>query len=103
MVSFAVSMLKLAILLSMTYSHTTMGAAKIAISIDSQLLNQLDELVHERKFANRSQLIQRAVEEKLLRLRKTRLAKELAKIDRKAERQLANEHLAAEAGLWPEY
>ena len=80
-----------------------MGAAKIAISIDSALLNQLDELVQERKFASRSQLIQKAVEEKLLRVRKTRLARELAKIDPKAEQRLANERLVAEADLWPEY
>lgn len=80
-----------------------MGASKIAISIDSALLSQLDELVHEQKFQSRSQLIQKAVEEKLLKIRKTRLARELAKINPKAEQRLANEWLAAEAGLWPEY
>lgn len=80
-----------------------MGAAKIAISIDSTLLSQLDELVQERKFSSRSQLIQKAVEEKLLRVRKIRLARELAKVDRKAEQRLANERLVAEANLWPEY
>ena len=80
-----------------------MATAKIAISLDSALVDQLDVLVHERKFASRSQLIQKAVEEKLQRVRKTRLSRELAKIDPKAERHLANERLAAEADLWPEY
>ena len=80
-----------------------MSASKIAISIDTVLLSQLDELVQERKFASRSQLIQKAVEEKLLRVRKTRLARELEKIDPKAEKKLANERLVAEENLWPEY
>jgi hypothetical protein len=53
--------------------------------------------------SSRSQLIQKAAEEKLLRVRKTRLARELAKIDPRAEKRLANERLAAEKNLWPEY
>jgi Arc/MetJ-type ribon-helix-helix transcriptional regulator len=70
------------------------------LSIDLRLINQVDELVRERKFADRSQFIGKAVEEKLLRLRRTYLAGELTKIDRKVERQLANERLASESAIW---
>lgn len=53
--------------------------------------------------SSRSQLIQKAAEEKLLRVRKNRLARELAKIDPRAEKRLTNERLTAEENLWPEY
>ena len=56
-----------------------MSVAKIAISIDKKILSQLDALVKQDKFANRSQAIQIAVEAKLLELSHDRLAKECEK------------------------
>ena len=73
--------------------------AKIWITIDSALLTRLDAQVKERKFLTRSYFIEQAVREKLRRIRKTRLAQELAKIDSRAEQQLANERLIAETGF----
>ena len=45
-----------------------MGRAKIAITIDEETLGAIDRLVAERRFPNRSQAIQEALDEKLLRL-----------------------------------
>jgi metal-responsive CopG/Arc/MetJ family transcriptional regulator len=70
-----------------------MPTTKVAISLDSKLLVQLDRLVAERVFPNRSQAVQDAIRDKLDRLAKTRLARECAKLDAQAERQLADENL----------
>jgi metal-responsive CopG/Arc/MetJ family transcriptional regulator len=79
-----------------------MPADKVAITIDSSILKRLDRLVAEKRFPSRSRAIQDAVAEKLVRLDRTRLAREAGKLNRSAERKLADESLAGEAG-WPEY
>jgi hypothetical protein len=48
-------------------------------------------------------MIQDAVEEKLKKLGKGRLARESAKLDPDFEKRLAEEGLSAEADEWPEY
>ena len=80
-----------------------MPKAKIAISIDENVLGELDRLVRNGIFSNRSQAIEDAVTEKLARLDRVRLAAECAKLDRRAERELAEEGLFEEAAEWPEY
>ena len=70
-----------------------MSVAKVTISIESRLLKKVDHLVKESVFANRSQAIQRAVEEKVSRLERNRLARECAKLDPAVERELAEEGL----------
>lgn len=80
-----------------------MSVAKVTISIESDLLNRVDRLVKERVFSNRSQAVQAAVEEKLSRLDKNRLARECAKLNKAEERSLADMGLANEADEWPEY
>ena len=80
-----------------------MGVAKITISIDEQLLSRLDVLVQSRVFSNRSQAVQSAVQEKVARIGKTRLAQECAKLDPQEEQALADEGLAAEVAQWPPY
>ena len=79
-----------------------MTTDKVAITIDRQLLKRLDRLVAEKRFPNRSRAIQEAVEEKLTRLDRTRLAREAGKLDRRFEQKLADEGLSGEAE-WPEY
>jgi metal-responsive CopG/Arc/MetJ family transcriptional regulator len=69
----------------------TMAAAKIAITIDEALIQKLDHLVERNVFANRNKAIQQAVEEKIARLDRSRLAKECAKLDPAFERALAEE------------
>lgn len=80
-----------------------MAQAKVAITLNAQLLANLDQLVRERIFASRSQAIQEAVREKLDRLARRRLALECAKLDPEFEQQLAEEGLSAEIETWPEY
>jgi metal-responsive CopG/Arc/MetJ family transcriptional regulator len=80
-----------------------MARAKVAISLDENTLNRLDRLVKAHVFPNRSQAIQAAVEEKILRLDRSRLARECAKVDPAYEKALAEEGLAADLSSWPEY
>jgi Arc/MetJ-type ribon-helix-helix transcriptional regulator len=65
-----------------------MATTKVAVSLDSKLLQQLDRLVAERIFPNRSQAVQDAVRDKLDRLARSRLARECAKLDIAAELEL---------------
>jgi Arc/MetJ-type ribon-helix-helix transcriptional regulator len=91
---------------SMIKYHTevaTMGKEKIAITLDERFVNELDRLVDENVFQNRSQAIQEAVNEKLLRIKRTRLAKECNKLDPAFERALSEEGLTEDAKQWPEY
>ena len=80
-----------------------MSRAKVAISLDESTLKRLDKLVERAVFSNRSQAIQEAVEEKLARMERSRLAKECAKLDPAFEKALAEEGMSEDAAEWPEY
>ena len=80
-----------------------MPRAKVAISLDESTLERLDKLVERAVFSNRSQAIQEAVEEKLARMERSRLAKECAKLDPAFEKALAEEGMSEDAAEWPEY
>jgi Arc/MetJ-type ribon-helix-helix transcriptional regulator len=80
-----------------------MAASKIAITIDDRMLKQIDILVKSKFFPNRSKAIQEAVAEKLMRLEKSRLAQECAKLDSDFEQSMAEEGFSAEMEEWPEY
>lgn len=80
-----------------------MSTAKIAITLREDLLDKLDSLVKSRVFPNRSRAVQVAVEEKLARLNRSRLAVECAKLDPKSEQALAEEGMSSEGDEWPEY
>ena len=80
-----------------------MPAAKVAITIEEQLLKRIDRLVAQRKFPNRSRAIQEAVRDKLDRLERGRLARECAKLSKSAERKMAEEGLAEDLDEWPEF
>jgi len=80
-----------------------MASAKIAVTIDEQLLNRLDELVAQQQFASRSRAVQEAVREKLARLDRRRLSRECGKLDPKFEQELAEQGLAADVESWPDY
>lgn len=77
--------------------------AKIAITMDEELVQKIDRLVKKHIFPNRSKAIQYAVEEKMTRLDKSRLAEECSRLDPKFEQALAEEDIASEIGKWPEY
>ncbi len=80
-----------------------MAASKIAITIERSLLRRLDYLVESNIFPNRSKAIQSAVEEKISRLEKSRLARECAKLDPDYEQAIAEEGFSIELEEWPEY
>jgi len=85
--------------------HTggTMPQAKIAITIDENLLTRLDRLVSEKKYPNRSRAMQEALSEKLDRIESNRLERECARLDLDEEKRLAEEAFVAEDDRWPEY
>jgi metal-responsive CopG/Arc/MetJ family transcriptional regulator len=80
-----------------------MPTTKVAISLDSDILRIIDELVKKEFFPNRSKAIQEAVEEKIARLNKSRLAMECSKLDPKFEQAMADEGISMEIDEWPEY
>jgi len=80
-----------------------MTTSKIAITVDETVLQRIDRLVAEHWFPSRSRIIQEAIEEKLMRLDRSRLAREAAKLDRRFEQQLAEEGLAKDVTEWPAY
>ena len=80
-----------------------MGAAKVAITIEEDLLKRIDQLVDQKKFVNRSRAIQEAVRDKLERLDRGRLARECAKLERRSEQRMADEGLGEDLKEWPEF
>lgn len=80
-----------------------MPTTKVAVTIDTDLLAQVDQLVTQHVFPNRSKAIQAALQDKLTRLQRSRLARESAKLDSLAEQLLAEEGMDQELAAWPEY
>jgi metal-responsive CopG/Arc/MetJ family transcriptional regulator len=80
-----------------------MPKTKVALTIDAELLERVDELVAKQRFRNRSQAIEAALADKIQRLARTRLARESAKLNPKDEKRLAEEGLVDALDAWPEY
>jgi len=80
-----------------------MPTAKIAITLDEQLLEQLDRLVAQRQFSSRSRAVQEAVREKLTRMDSSRFARKCEKLDPRYEWASAERGMGIEAETWPEY
>ncbi len=80
-----------------------MPKAKVAVTLKEETISLLDRLVKEDIFPSRSQGIQMALEEKLERLERNRLARECAKLDPEFEKSLAEEGISEDLSEWPEY
>jgi Arc/MetJ-type ribon-helix-helix transcriptional regulator len=80
-----------------------MASSKIAVSLSKSTVERLDRLVEKGVYPSRSRAIQEAVDERLARLSRDRLARECAKLDPEFEAALAEEGLNAETEQWPEY
>ncbi len=80
-----------------------MKYAKVAISIEESVLKKIDRLVKSKTFESRSQAFQKAVENTLEKVERSRLTKECAKLDKRFERKLANEGLSRDLEEWPDY
>lgn len=79
-----------------------MSKTKVALTLDSALLESVDDLVARGRFRNRSQAVEAALGDSLDRLARTRLAEECAKLDAAEERRLANASLGTDPA-WPGY
>lgn len=80
--------------------HTVTVVQKIAVTLDQRTVADLDRWVREGKYPNRSRALQSAVDLLSEREKRTRLARELARLDPDEEKRLAEEWLAEK---WPEY
>lgn len=80
-----------------------MPKQKVAVTVERELLDELDELVADHQYTSRSQAIEAALAEALGRRARTRLARESALLDPAEERALAEEGLGADGTDWPEY
>jgi Arc/MetJ-type ribon-helix-helix transcriptional regulator len=80
-----------------------MGSAKVAITLEEELLTQIDRWIAEGRYPNRSQAILALVREKLERARRRRLAEEVTKLDSEEEQALAEDGFAAGSETWPAY
>ena len=80
-----------------------MAATKVAITLDSSLLAELDRLVAQQVFPNRSKAIQEALSDKLTRMRRRRLARESAKLSIEEEQTFAEEGIQQDSEQWPAF
>lgn len=80
-----------------------MPKTKVAVSVETELLGELDALVEAGRFPSRSFAIEVAVAAELRRMRRTRLAEACRALDVDEERALADAGLVADAADWPEY
>lgn len=80
-----------------------MPTTKVAITIDTDLLAEIDDLVGQQVFPNRSQAFQSALADKLERIKRQRLARECAKLNPDEEKQFAEMGMDQELSTWPEY
>ena len=80
-----------------------MSKQKVAVTLERETLAELDRLVAQHAFPSRSRAIQVAIQEKMERLGRTRLARECAKLDPEFEKAMAEEGIMEDVAEWPEY
>jgi Arc/MetJ-type ribon-helix-helix transcriptional regulator len=79
-----------------------MSTTKVAVTLERETLQEIDLWVKQGQFPSRSRAIQTALAEMTARRKRTRLIEELAKLDRKQERTLAEASFSGDTP-WPEY
>jgi len=72
---------------------------KIAVTLDPKTVTDLDRWVREGRYPNRSRAVQSAVDILSERDKRSRLARELKKLDRAEEQRLAEEGIGDPT--WP--
>jgi metal-responsive CopG/Arc/MetJ family transcriptional regulator len=80
-----------------------MPKQKVAVTIEKDLIVKLDRMVSEGKYPSRSSAVEEAVIDRMIKVEKTRLAEESAKLDPAYEQALADEGLSGDLAEWPEY
>ena len=83
--------------------RSKMGTAKIAVSIDEELLQRLDEIVKSKRFTSRSRAIQSALKDSIDRITDEQFDREVVKFDPEYEKSLAEEGMFLVPDEWPEY
>lgn len=81
--------------------HTQIMVQKIAVTLNPNTVADLDRWVREGRYPNRSRALQSAVDYFVARDKRSRLVRELNKLDRIEESRLAEEGLGDES--WPTY
>jgi Arc/MetJ-type ribon-helix-helix transcriptional regulator len=81
--------------------HTINMVQKVAVTLDKKNVEDLDRWVREGRYPNRSRALQAAVNLLSDREKRTRLARELSKLDRGEEMRMAEEGLGDAS--WPAY
>lgn len=79
--------------------HTIPMVCRVAVTLDRKAVADLDRMVEEGRFPNRSRAIRSAVDLLAERESRTRLARELGKLNPQEEKRLAEEGLT---DAWPE-
>jgi Arc/MetJ-type ribon-helix-helix transcriptional regulator len=74
---------------------------KVAVTLEKRTVGDLDRWVREGKYPNRSRALQAAVNLLADREKRTRLARELSKLNRQEERQMAEEGIGYSS--WPKF
>jgi Arc/MetJ-type ribon-helix-helix transcriptional regulator len=82
--------------------HPSMGTAKVAITLETGTLAELDRSVKVGKFPSVSRAVQTAVHEMIARRKRGRLVEDLAKLNAYEERELVEEVFRGELPR-PEY
>lgn len=78
-----------------------MPKAKIAITIEEQLLRELDRAVKQGRFTTRSEAVEQAIRKALKAEQLGQFERECAKIDPEEEKALAEEGMGLDQ--WPDY
>ena len=81
--------------------HTERMLQKVAVTLEKRTVEDLDRWVREGRYPNRSRALQAAVNLLSEREKRTRLDRELAKLNRKEEQKMAEEGLGDTS--WPTY
>lgn len=71
------------------------------MTLDRRTVRDLDRWVSAGKYPNRSRAVQAAVDRLAEQEKRTRLMRELAKLNRREEQELAEEGIGDES--WPEF
>lgn len=79
-----------------------MAKAKIAITLEEDLVKEIDRWVSEGQYPNRSKAIQEILKGKITNWRRKRLVEEVSKLNPKEEQAMAEEAISSGNETWDE-
>lgn len=80
-----------------------MAKAKIAISLEEDLVKEIDRWVSEGQYPSRSKAVQETLKEKITNWRRKRLIEEVSKLNSKEEQAMTEEAIFPGNKIWDEY